>query len=132
MNKPNVNTPAPGSRKARREANAKAREQDKAREQAATIALRASQERGWTVAVTFRAGAHDVKIVRTGTMPAGYSEARVATRERARLAAALRQGTPPALRYSEAEGLANALRNALARSRGPVRRVAGEARRRWA
>lgn len=131
MNKPILHPHAPGSRAARKAENAKRREAENAKRQAETIALRASQERGYTVVVRFALGAHDVRIVKADAIPEGYAESRIATRDRARLASALRQDTPPALRYVEAERLAESLRGSLDRNRD-ASRVVGSVRRRWA
>lgn len=131
MNKPEMHPHKPGSRAARKALNAAAREAKAREDQARLVALRASQAREYTVAVTFRAGAHDVRIVKPSEMPERYSEARIATRERSRLAVALRQGEMPPLRYVEAERLAESLRASLDRNRD-ASRVVGSVRRRWA
>jgi hypothetical protein len=114
MNKPTPHPHAPGSRLAKREANALKRQADETKRQAETIALRVSMALEWTVAVRFAGGAHDVRIVRTGGMPEGYSEARIAVRERHNL---------PALRYTHAERIAAILRESLARNADTSRRV---------
>jgi hypothetical protein len=114
MNKPVAHPHAPGSRKARREANAKAREQARNVEQARVIALRASMGREYVVAVRFARGAHEVAVFGAGAIPAGekifpaWQEARVSIRER---------GSLPGMRYVVAERLAEALDGSLLRAR---------------
>ena len=65
--------------------------------QAKVIALRASQEVGYTVAVLFKRGAVDVRLVKADAVPKGYQESRAARKVR---------GEAPALRYHEAERIA--------------------------
>jgi hypothetical protein len=100
---------APGSRAARREANAAKRASEAVARQAEAVALRVSMALTWIVIVTFRGGAHDVRLHNVSApLPEGYSEARVSLRER---------GNLPALRYTIAERLAERLRAALDRNR---------------
>jgi hypothetical protein len=94
---------------ARRDAEAAAEAANATKIQAEMIAKRASMARTHIVIVRFAGGAHDVKMHDvTAPLPVGYSEARVSLRER---------WNTPALRFTDAERLADTLRASLDRAR---------------
>lgn len=76
----------------------------KVAKQASLIALRSSMALEWTVAVCFRRGAHEVRVVKSDAIPRGFSESKAARKVR---------GDSPALRFREAERLADNLSRKL-------------------